>query len=508
MVDSCNPGALMWLLLVVPFRAPCWPHCPSPCHSTIGLRSSLRLVAILYTSFALLISFYNLRASPKCGLFWLFSRAGIHTLLTVAAVAEACQGPSLTDLRAYHDLLIQSLMLEFLVLLCAREVLNLCVRIPGPLLAKSTFIWNAWHLVRGTYEQAVLEAHQTYGAVVRVAPNTYSVSRDCSQLDARFELHPCDYYSPHIALIRIFRHCSNHEHVLSQASANEPAIDACIEGLIEKLAAPMDKEGLQVSKLLTCFGWDVMSAIITGDQYGFVDSPDAAVLADILARSRVESIWDGSFFRFHPLVAKMTAWFVPRASITEWLSLSKVAMAQRYMTDDNGNDLETATKAMQDHLNRKSEFLHTEFGIHCSPPDYHYFSVLSFLMGTADPIVAYLQTTMTYLACHPDAQIQVRAEAGSSLSEDDLSLQHLLDLSSRLPYLNAVLRESDRLTATEGIVSNQCAEEPVETQGCRIPAGSTIRLTRSAAGRDRPLFGDDMDRWDPSRWLNKEIAVS
>jgi hypothetical protein len=54
-------------------------------------------------------------------------------------------------------------MLELLVLLCAREVLNLCVRIPGPLLAKSTFIWNAWHLVRGTYEQAVLEAHQTYG---------------------------------------------------------------------------------------------------------------------------------------------------------------------------------------------------------------------------------------------------------------------------------------------------------------------------------------------------------
>ncbi|THW62381.1 cytochrome P450 [Aureobasidium pullulans] len=508
MVDSCNPGALMWLLLVVPFRAPCWPHCPSPCHSTIGLRSSLRLVAILYTSFALLISFYNLRASPKCGLFWLFSRAGIHTLLTVAAVAEACQGPSLTDLRAYHDLLIQSLMLEFLILLCVREVLNLCVRIPGPLLAKSTFIWNAWHLVRGTYEQAVLEAHQTYGAVVRVAPNTYSVSRDCSQLDARFELHPCDYYSPHIALIRIFRHCSNHEHVLSQASANEPAIDACIEGLIEKLAASMDKEGLQVSKLLTCFGWDVMSAIITGDQYGFVDSPDAAVLADILARSRVESIWDGSFFRFHPVVAKMTAWFVPRASNTEWLSLSKVAMARRYMTDDNGNDLETATKAMQDHLNRKSEFLHTEFGIHCSPPDYHYFSVLSFLMGTADPIVVYLQTTMTYLACHPDAQIKVRAEAGSSLSEDDLSLQHLLDLSSRLPYLNAVLRESDRLTATEGIVLNQCAEEPVETQGCRIPAGSTIRLTRSAAGRDRSLFGDDMDRWDPSRWLNKEIAVS
>jgi len=167
----------------------------------------------------------------------------------------------------------------------------------------------------------------------------------------------------------------------------------------------------------------------------------------------------------------MTAWFVPRASITEWLSLSKVAMARRYMTDDNGNDLETATKAMQDHLDRKSEFLHTEFGIHCSPPDYHYFSVLSFLMGTSDPIVAYLQTTMTYLACHPDAQIQIRAEAGSSLSEDDLSLQHLLDLSSRLPYLNAVLRESDRLTATEGIVLNQCAEEPVETQGCRIPAG-------------------------------------
>ena len=321
------------------------------------------------------------------------------------------------------------------------------------------------HLTRG------LMLILTIGPVVRIAPYTYSIVKDYLEPEVQSKLDPCGFSSPHIGLIHIFNHYSMSEQVLSQASANEPAIDACIDSLLENLAKSMDKEGVQASKLLTCFGWDIMSAITIGERFEFIDSPDASILADILAKSRVESAWYGSFLRFHPWIAEISSWFVPQTSITDWLSLFKNAMIRLHMSDDKECNVETAAKAMQDRLNDKSEFLHTKFGVHCGPPEYHYWSVLSFLIGTADPIAAYLQTIMAYLACHPDAQIQVREEAQSNLKEDSLSLQNLLDLGSSLPYLNAVLRESDRLAATEGVILNQSVEEAVKIQGCHIPPG-------------------------------------
>ena len=49
-------------------------------------------------------------------------------------------------------------------ILLARHIFMTCVMVPGPLFARHTFLWKAWHLIRGTHDEAVLEAHHKYGS--------------------------------------------------------------------------------------------------------------------------------------------------------------------------------------------------------------------------------------------------------------------------------------------------------------------------------------------------------
>jgi hypothetical protein len=48
--------------------------------------------------------------------------------------------------------------------------------IPGPLLAKSTDIWRAYHTYQGRVDQKHVELHRKYGTAVRIGPNCVSIS--------------------------------------------------------------------------------------------------------------------------------------------------------------------------------------------------------------------------------------------------------------------------------------------------------------------------------------------
>jgi hypothetical protein len=167
MVNTSNPGLLMWLLLIVPFRAPCWPHCPAIYFNLfcyIGWRSIIRLLVLGYINNPIITNrCWYARGSPEPGILWLLTVAAIQTLFSVAATAEIFQSSVLSNIKAYHDALLTHFLLECVFVLSLRLVLGALIRVPGPVLARFTFSWQAWHLARNTYHRAVLQAHQAYG---------------------------------------------------------------------------------------------------------------------------------------------------------------------------------------------------------------------------------------------------------------------------------------------------------------------------------------------------------
>jgi hypothetical protein len=48
--------------------------------------------------------------------------------------------------------------------------------IPGPLLARFTRLWYFFEVYKGSFEISNLALHKTYGPIVRIAPNEYSVN--------------------------------------------------------------------------------------------------------------------------------------------------------------------------------------------------------------------------------------------------------------------------------------------------------------------------------------------
>lgn len=47
--------------------------------------------------------------------------------------------------------------------------------IPGPFLARFTRLWYLLELYKGKFEITNIELHKKYGAIVRIAPNQYSI---------------------------------------------------------------------------------------------------------------------------------------------------------------------------------------------------------------------------------------------------------------------------------------------------------------------------------------------
>lgn len=48
--------------------------------------------------------------------------------------------------------------------------------IPGPFIAKFTNIWRLVKVVKGDFQQTIIQVHQQYGEVVRIGPDTVSIS--------------------------------------------------------------------------------------------------------------------------------------------------------------------------------------------------------------------------------------------------------------------------------------------------------------------------------------------
>ena len=76
---------------------------------------------------------------------------------------------------AYWSAVSGSISGAVLLLLCYRAFFHPLARYPGPRLASITGLWRFWHYVVGDWSEIILDLHEEYGRIVRLAPNELSV---------------------------------------------------------------------------------------------------------------------------------------------------------------------------------------------------------------------------------------------------------------------------------------------------------------------------------------------
>src|SRR5205085_1898765 len=115
-----------------------------------------------------------------------------------------------------------------------------------------------------------------------------------------------------------------------------------------------------------------------------------------------------------------------------------------------------------------------------------------FLAGHETTAVA-LTWTLYHLSRHPDADERLGAELralGSPARFEDLP---------RLPYAEAVVKESMRLHPPAWVVG-RLAVEDLELVGTRVPRGATVLVSPWVMHRDARVFPEP-ERFAPERWL-------
>lgn len=102
-----------------------------------------------------------------------------------AMVADAINGAryfseTVQALVDEHNVQWQALLTSFMLaslsaLLLYRQYIHPLAGIPGPFLARFTGQWRSWYYFSGQWHDVILDLHNKYGRVVRIAPNELSI---------------------------------------------------------------------------------------------------------------------------------------------------------------------------------------------------------------------------------------------------------------------------------------------------------------------------------------------
>lgn len=126
--------------------------------------------------------------------------------------------------------------------------------------------------------------------------------------------------------------------------------------------------------------------------------------------------------------------------------------------------------------------------------------MLNILAG-GDTTSATMRAVVYCLSKNPSAYRKLIDE----LDRANLSLPAQWRDINGLPYLDAVMREAMRINPRIAMIFERVVPEGGFTppDGRYIPAGTKVGINLAVTNRDKDVFGDDADVFNPDRWLRK-----
>jgi len=126
-------------------------------------------------------------------------------------------------------------------------------------------------------------------------------------------------------------------------------------------------------------------------------------------------------------------------------------------------------------------------------------AVLNFLIAGRDTTAQAMSWCMFLIAQNPEVEAKILQEAESVL-DGAASLSY--DQLSKLPYLDATIREALRLYPSVPMDVKLCLRDDTLPDGTFVPAGCSVAYFAYGMGRSRRIWGEDAKEFRPERWLS------
>ncbi|KAI0099279.1 cytochrome P450 [Nemania sp. FL0031] len=392
--------------------------------------------------------------------------------------------------------------------------------VPGPFIARCSDLWYLWHVKRGHWETRNIELHRKHGAVVRYGPNRYSIS-DPEALNAiyghgtRFAKSSWyDAWTPPngwnlFGDRSIHRHANTRRQLQSTYSMTslvsyEPYVDQCSEIFSQRLSE-MSAAGkpVDMGHWLQCYAFDVIGQITYGKRIGFLDrGADVQGIMRAIENQLAYGTFVGIYARFHRLAFAVVNFLAGKkgAGREFIVRLSKTRIAEE-------QEKRKATNADSEDVVVAEPFVSKFLAKHEQDPDR--FTMQHVMAGCTANLAAGSDTTgislsaiLYYLLRDPECLQKLRREIADFQEQGLLSDSFSFKETQRMPYLQAVIKETLRMHPATGLPMERVVPGGGATIGGRFfPEGTIVGINSWVAHRNNQVFGADADDFNPERWL-------
>ncbi|KAJ8119415.1 hypothetical protein ONZ43_g3626 [Nemania bipapillata] len=384
---------------------------------------------------------------------------------------------------------------------------------PGPILAGFTDLWRAYQQYNGRLREKVLESHARYGPVVRYGVRCISIS-DPGVINvvygSRAGFVTGDSYTvllghqngKDIASLVSTRDEKQHG-ALRRSVANaftataaldyEKWIDVTIEELLVSLAK---KSTFDLTSMTLWYTMDASARFTFGAPLGCLLAEEDVDGLLQLIRDRLTHWSRWSSYPWIERLVYRNPIFTPLASNPSGMTAVAAASLKERVSQvaarRDGKDARVTPDLLERFLEASKDFPKAldEPGI--------IGMLMSTISGAGDTTASVIAAVIFYLLKHPAVLKKLEAELESNSIHGIPTFAEV----SKLPYLNAVLKEGMRVF-TPG---THPMERVVPTGGAVIagmhfPEGTTVGCMPAAVHLSKGVFGDDVHVFRPERWL-------
>ncbi|KAK9896419.1 cytochrome P450 [Cystobasidium minutum MCA 4210] len=394
-------------------------------------------------------------------------------------------------------------------------------KVPGPrLCALTSFVDSYQSMVGGRRAEWIHSLHQTYGPIVRIAPNLCSIS-DPADLktvySGKFGKSPRSYDNKHVdgiehmLILREPRAVKTRRGLLlplfqrTNLETFYPELERYTSILLRQIEAEQKSEGsVDIFRWFRLVAFDIIGMLAYGVDMQMTQTGKVAPLVELMA-SLFFAFVGRDFIPGFDRIAKMrifppfTATADAHAQFRGYATSIVDGMLAKGELDDARIVSETEKTNLLKSLYRSSkaepsitrDHIETEAG--------------AILVAGSDTT----STAMTYalyeIAKNRDLQEKIRKEL-ISINEDPNDWPSIKDLES-LPLFNAFLKETLRRWPTlPGPLERSVPEGGAVLQGYFLPADAEVTMHAYSIHRDPGLF-PDAEAFKPERWLNETAEL-
>ncbi|KAK5046780.1 hypothetical protein LTR84_007133 [Exophiala bonariae] len=385
-------------------------------------------------------------------------------------------------------------------------------RYPGPLLARASRIWSASAARKLRKAQAVQDAHQRYGPVVRIAPDELSFA-DPSTLKAIYghgsRLPKTEFYTggKFTEVDNVFSMRDIHQHSGRRAVMapvfSHRFVASYVPAMYEKLSqtfnmmATLSANGtkpVDVYHWVHNFALDVVFHFTLNHESGTLKTGKPhAVIRDLEDFQSVFA-WTALFpplrnlGRFVPIQAVKR----PFISLHKWIHFCLDIVARERTTDMKASFVSRLLENEDAYLERKLNDLEVAEEL---------IGIMFAGSGTAANTISFLIWAVLE---NPPIREKLVAELERQVPPGIIPMYEVVN---KLPYLNAVIMETLRRWPTiPGLQPRRVVGKELVVGDYIIPAGTVVGCQNYTVHLD-PVTFPEPEIFDPERWLQPDTSA-